>query len=208
MIGRRHILAGIVAQARRAGPDRPRRASRAYSSRAHSGLSRSSCMRNDTSLQRRCRSMREPRIDLPAVGAHSHVGARQRLADVARAACASPWRARMSRASRDARRRHLQDRARALRQSRRRSDPPTAPKIDVEPAMRGERHLQQRDEHAAVRAVVVGEQQAAILQLAQRGEQARQQLRTVEIRRLAAALADAPAPSTSRPGDSCPRPSR
>jgi hypothetical protein len=53
----------------------------------------------------------------------------------------------------------------------------------------GERHFQQRHQHSAVRAVVIGEQQAAILQFAQRGEQRRQQLRAVEIRRLAAALA-------------------
>ena len=69
---------------RRAGPDRARPASREYSSRAHSGLSRSACMRNDTSLQRRCRSMRDAEYDRPPIGARRCTrAAGRRFADVA-----------------------------------------------------------------------------------------------------------------------------
>ena len=55
--------------------------------------------------------------------------------------------------------------------------------------MSGKSHFQQRDQDAAVRAVVVGEQQSVILQIAQRRKQGEQQCGAVEIRRLAAVLA-------------------
>jgi len=52
----------------------------------------------------------------------------------------------------------------------------------------GEGHFQQREQHAAVGAVMISEDQSPILQLNYRGEQREQEIGTIEIRRLAAAL--------------------
>ena len=72
----------------------------------------------------------------------------------------------------------------------------------------GEGHLQQRDEQAAVGAVVVGEELAVGRQLLDRREEA---LAGAPGRRDPAARRRAgrrPAPAPSRPGGSCPRPDR
>ena len=58
---------------------------------------------------------------------------------------------------------------------------------EVEPAMRGKRHLEQRHEQAAVGAVVIGKHKIEIFELAHRLEQRTQQLRVVEIGRLPSA---------------------
>ena len=62
--------------------------------------------------------------------------------------------------------------------------------LDVETDVAGERHLDERREQAAVRAVVIREQQTARAQLALRREPARQALRIVDVGRRAAELAE------------------
>src|SRR5262249_30196374 len=49
--------------------------------------------------------------------------------------------------------------------------------LDLEPAPAGERHLAQRREQAAVRSVVIGEQQSRSTQLDDRGAECAQRLR-------------------------------
>ena len=73
--------------------------------------------------------------------------------------------------------------------------------VDVEPAVPGERHLEQRREQAAVGAVVIGEQQACRAQLGDRREEAAQPLRIVEVRRARRPARRTPAPAPSRPAD-------
>ena len=126
---------------------------------------------------------------------------------MSRVSAANPWRASTLACFGDARRRHLQHRAQLFGEAggdgiRRR------PQIDGQSAMAGKGHFQHGDQHAAVRAVMIGEQQAAILQFAQRGKQTRAAAsgcRDPPARRRSSCV---PAPSSCRPADSCPRPSR
>lgn len=62
------------------------------------------------------------------------------------------------------------------------------PEFNPQAAMTGKGHLQHAEQHAAVRAIMVGKQQPLILQLAQGRKKSAQQFRTVQIRGHATAL--------------------
>ena len=138
---------------------------------------------------------------------------RTRLASPARG-CADvaaqrlqPMARQTPRALGNARRRHLQHRAQFLGKAGGDGIRHLA-QIDVEAAMGGKGHLQDREQHTAVRAVVVGEQQSAILQFAQRRKKARAIARGCRDPPARRRSCRAPAPSSCRPGGSCPPPDR
>ena len=167
------------------------------------GLSRSSCMRNDTSLQRRCSSMREAGIDhCRRWRVTVHVGARRRARRYRASVRARPWRSRIARASatraagtcRTAP--ELLGKAGGNRVRRRRQDRCRRPQWlakAISSSVTSSRRPSGRGRRAAGRG-------PSARAARQRTRAAAPGCRDPPARRRSS---DAPAPSTSRPGDSC-----
>jgi hypothetical protein len=105
-----------------------------------------------------------------------------RVADDARAA-GKPGRLEQAEHTLDGRRLDLQHRTEFLRvQCRRGQRCIPARQVRLDAAMTGKCHFGQRDERAAVRAIVVGKQQARVRQAAHGREEGAQQLRLLAVR--------------------------
>ena len=85
---------------------------------------------------------------------------------------------------------HLQHGAQLLVEQRAQGGFGPAVELDLQAAVAGEGHLQQRDDDATVGAVVVGQQQALGIGFLHQGEQALQALGIVQVRRHAAAAVE------------------